>query len=99
VVLAVVPWLPGSPWLDTMVSFFLGSATKKSPLKNRSLISSAVLLVDAGRDIQSVNSTVPLYSPRTNEDPNIVLDYEVDLYAPGSPQMVKNWYELALYLI
>lgn len=50
------------------------------------------MLVDAGKDIQNVNSTIPLYSPRANEDPNIVLDYQVDLYAPGSSQMVKNWF-------
>lgn len=51
----------------------------------------SVKLIDAGHDVMTVNTTVPLYSPRTNEDPSVVLDYTVNLFAPGVTPQVQNW--------
>lgn len=39
--------------------------------------------MDAGHDVFNVNTTVPVYLARSNEDPQLALDYEVQHYPPG----------------
>lgn len=39
--------------------------------------------MDAGHDVNNINSTIPSYLARSNEDPQMALDYEVQHYPPG----------------
>jgi choline dehydrogenase len=43
----------------------------------------SVLLMDAGHDVNNLNTTIPLYLAASNEDPQMALDYEVQHYPPG----------------
>jgi hypothetical protein len=49
-----------------------------------------VLLMDAGHDVYNVNTTVPVYLARSNEDPQLALDYEVQHYPPGQVFLYFN---------
>lgn len=42
-----------------------------------------VLLMDAGLDYESANTTVPAFHARSNEDPNIDWAFEIDQGLPG----------------
>lgn len=39
--------------------------------------------MDAGHDVNNINTTIPLYLARVNEEPQLALDYEVQHYPPG----------------
>ncbi|KAF8598578.1 alcohol oxidase [Ceratobasidium sp. AG-I] len=53
-----------------------------------------VLVIDAGHDVNNINTTIPAYLARSNEDSQMALDYEVQHYPPGQPQ-VQKWYPRA----
>ncbi|KAG8901971.1 hypothetical protein FRB99_004989, partial [Tulasnella sp. 403] len=44
------------------------------------------------KDYVNNNTTIPLYLARATEDPEISLNYYVDLYPPGDPRNVTEWY-------
>ncbi|KAH7335695.1 hypothetical protein B0J17DRAFT_51152 [Rhizoctonia solani] len=73
----------------------VGAGAGGGPLAARLAINGyKVLLMDAGHDVFNVNTTVPVYLARSNEDPQMALDYEVQHYPPGQPQ-VQKWYPRA----
>ncbi|KAF8735020.1 Aryl-alcohol oxidase, partial [Rhizoctonia solani] len=73
----------------------VGAGAGGGPLAARLAISGyKVLLMDAGHDVFNVNTTIPVYLARSNEDPQMALDYEVQHYPPGQPQ-VQKWYPRA----
>ncbi|KND00181.1 uncharacterized protein SPPG_04522 [Spizellomyces punctatus DAOM BR117] len=49
----------------------------------------AVLLIEAGSDYESNNTTIPAFHARSNEDPNIAWDYSI---SQGLPKRDKVWY-------
>jgi choline dehydrogenase len=48
--------------------------------------------MDAGHNVNNVNTTVPAYLARSNEDPQMALDYEVAHYPPAGQANVTMWY-------
>ncbi|KAG9125267.1 hypothetical protein FRC07_008336 [Ceratobasidium sp. 392] len=73
----------------------VGAGAGGGPLAARLAINGyKVLLMDAGHDVNNINTTVPTYLARVNEDPQLALDYYVQHYPPGQPQ-VKKWYPRA----
>ncbi|CCO33756.1 hypothetical protein BN14_07842 [Rhizoctonia solani AG-1 IB] len=73
----------------------VGAGAGGGPLAARLALNGyKVLLMDAGHDVFNVNTTVPVYLARSNEDPQMALDYEVQHYPSGQPQ-VKKWYPRA----
>ncbi|QRV82826.1 GMC oxidoreductase [Ceratobasidium sp. AG-Ba] len=73
----------------------VGAGAGGGPLAARLAINGyKVLLMDAGHDVNNLNTTVPVYLARSNEDPQLALDYYVQHYPPGQPE-VKKWYPRA----
>ncbi|KAG9079749.1 hypothetical protein FRC06_007511 [Ceratobasidium sp. 370] len=73
----------------------VGAGAGGGPLAARLAINGyKVLLMDAGHDVNNVNTTVPVYLARSNEEPQMALDYYVQHYPPGQPE-VKKWYPRA----
>ncbi|KAJ7253476.1 hypothetical protein C8J57DRAFT_1237287 [Mycena rebaudengoi] len=56
----------------------------------------SVLVVDAGHDINNINTTIPFYFGRAVEDPQSELNYTFDEYSPGA-KFPRNdgWYPRA----
>ncbi|KAG9125263.1 hypothetical protein FRC07_008332 [Ceratobasidium sp. 392] len=82
----------GSAEYDYIV---VGAGAGGGPLAARLALNGfKVLLMDAGHDVHNVNTTVPAYLARSNEDPQMALDYYVQHYPPGQPE-VKKWYPRA----
>ncbi|CAE6452223.1 unnamed protein product [Rhizoctonia solani] len=76
----------------------VGAGAGGGPLAARLALNGyKVLLMDAGHDVFNVNTTVPVYLARSNEDPQMALDYEVQHYPSGQPQ-VQKWYPRAAAL-
>ncbi|KAG8693159.1 hypothetical protein FRC09_010693, partial [Ceratobasidium sp. 395] len=68
----------------------VGAGAGGGPLAARLAINGfKVLLMDAGHDINNINTTVPAYLARSNEDPQMALDYWVQHYPPGQPEVKK----------
>ncbi|KAG8714560.1 hypothetical protein FRC09_017494 [Ceratobasidium sp. 395] len=83
---------PGSAEYDYIV---VGAGAGGGPLAARLAINGyKVLLMDAGHDVDNFNTTVPAYLARVTEDPELALDYYVQHYPPGQPE-VKKWYPRA----
>ncbi|KAG8712955.1 hypothetical protein FRC09_019289 [Ceratobasidium sp. 395] len=83
---------PASAEYDYIV---VGAGAGGGPLAARLALNGyKVLLMDAGHDVNNINTTVPLYLARVNEDPQMALDYYVQHYPPGQPE-VKKWYPRA----
>ncbi|KAF7374331.1 Choline dehydrogenase [Mycena sanguinolenta] len=56
----------------------------------------SVLVIDAGHDVVSVNTTIPFYFFRAIEDPQLELDYTYDEYSPGAKySRDDSWYPRA----
>ncbi|KAJ7743936.1 choline dehydrogenase [Mycena maculata] len=71
----------------------VGAGAGGGPLASRLAINGyKVLLMDAGHYVFNDNTTVPLYLARSNEDPQMTLDYEVAHYPPTGPANVTMWY-------
>ncbi|KIY69010.1 GMC oxidoreductase [Cylindrobasidium torrendii FP15055 ss-10] len=53
----------------------------------------SVLLIDAGHDVDTVNTTVPLYFPNAVEDPDLVFGYKLDEFPEGFKYQRNDvWY-------
>ncbi|KAG8688872.1 hypothetical protein FRC09_012686 [Ceratobasidium sp. 395] len=62
----------------------IGAGAGGGPLAARLAINDfKVLLMDAGHDVNNINTTVPAYLARSNDDPQMALDYWVQHYPPG----------------
>ncbi|KAJ6610435.1 hypothetical protein B0H10DRAFT_2060795 [Mycena sp. CBHHK59/15] len=71
----------------------VGAGAGGGPLASRLAINGfKVLLMDAGHYVFNDNTTIPLYLARSNEDPQMALDYEVAHYPPAGPANVTMWY-------
>ncbi|KAJ7186699.1 choline dehydrogenase [Mycena filopes] len=71
----------------------VGAGAGGGPLASRLAIEGyKVLLMDAGHYVFNDNTTVPLYLARSNEDPQMTLDYEVAHYPASGPANVTMWY-------
>ncbi|KAF7326412.1 Choline dehydrogenase [Mycena venus] len=71
----------------------VGAGAGGGPLASRLAINGfKVLLMDAGHYVFNDNTTIPLYLARSNEDPQMALDYEVAHYPPGGQANVTMWY-------
>ncbi|KAF7361223.1 Choline dehydrogenase [Mycena sanguinolenta] len=71
----------------------VGAGAGGGPLASRLAINGyKVLLMDAGHYVLNDNTTIPLYLARSNEDPQMALDYEVAHYPPGAQANVTMWY-------
>ena len=51
-----------------------------------------MLLLEHGRDVVNYNTTVPLYLAKSNEDPQIALDYDV---FHDAAKTITKWYPRA----
>ncbi|KAF8170651.1 hypothetical protein K438DRAFT_1982527 [Mycena galopus ATCC 62051] len=70
----------------------VGAGAGGGPLASRLAINGyKVLLMDAGHYVFDDNTTIPIYLARSNEDPQMTLDYEVAHYPPGQAN-VTMWY-------
>ncbi|KAG9123179.1 hypothetical protein FRC07_000143 [Ceratobasidium sp. 392] len=68
----------------------VGAGAGGGPLAARLAINGyKVLLMDAGHDVNNINTTVPAYLARSNDDPQMALDYWVQHYPPGQPEVKK----------
>ncbi|QRW11628.1 GMC oxidoreductase [Ceratobasidium sp. AG-Ba] len=73
----------------------VGAGAGGGPLAARLALNGyKVLLMDAGHDVNNINTTIPAYFARSNEDPQLALDYYVQHNPPGQPE-VKKWYPRA----
>ncbi|KAJ7147501.1 choline dehydrogenase [Mycena crocata] len=71
----------------------VGAGAGGGPLASRLAINGfKVLLMDAGHVVANLNTTIPLYLARANEDPQMALDYEVAHYPAAGPANVTMWY-------
>ncbi|KAJ7603958.1 hypothetical protein DFH06DRAFT_1349796 [Mycena polygramma] len=71
----------------------VGAGAGGGPLASRLALNGyKVLLMDAGHYVFNDNTTVPLYLARSNEDPQMALDYEVAHYPASGPANVTMWY-------
>ncbi|KAK7006193.1 choline dehydrogenase [Favolaschia claudopus] len=56
----------------------------------------SVLVVDAGHDVNNLNTTIPFYFPRAVDDPQLELNYTYDEYSPGAKfPRPDSWYPRA----
>ncbi|KAJ7472713.1 hypothetical protein FB451DRAFT_1367600 [Mycena latifolia] len=91
--------LPACP--DTSQSEFdfvvVGAGAGGGPIAARLAESGfSVLVVDAGHDVVSVNTTIPFYFGRAVDDPQLELNYTLNEYSEGA-QFPRNdsWYPRA----
>ncbi|KAJ7472722.1 hypothetical protein FB451DRAFT_1398918 [Mycena latifolia] len=91
--------LPACP--DTSQSEFdfvvVGAGVGGGPIAARLAESGfSVLVVDAGHDVVSINTTIPFYFGRAVDDPQLELNYTLDEYSEGAKfPRHDSWYPRA----